>query len=89
MVHNDQCLPVNITDCSCILYSHNRYRQASYKPGDISYKHDYVGPTYIFDDVEIDVGHYWPNVWCLIALSVFYRMVAYLVLCFKYRNANR
>ena len=89
MVQNDQCMPANITDCSCILYSHNRYRQESNNPGDISYKHDYVDPDYIFDDIEIVTDHYWPNVGCMIGLCVFYRLVAYLILCFKYRNANR
>lgn len=78
----------NISDCSCILNNHIGHRQENLLNA-TRYKHVYVDPINIFDEFGFSVNDYWPNVGCMIALSVGFRTMAYFILAFKYRNANR
>lgn len=76
VVEEGSCIPVNLTDCSCL-------------SAESEFSYHFVPGDFILDTFGYKVEHYWRNVGCLIALAVGFRMIAYFVLSFKFRKANR
>lgn len=63
-------------DCSCL----------TAKEG---FKYIYVTGKSVLEPFSYKVDHYWDNVRSLIALMVGFRMIAYLILMYKFRKSNR
>ena len=77
-----------MTDCSCLLDTVKGYRQDN-NPAAVTTRHEYVESAEIFEDLGFSVNDYWPNVGCMVALGVGYRIIGYIIVAFKYRAANR
>lgn len=88
ILQDDGCMASNLTDCSCLIDTVKHYRQDN-NPGAITVKHQYVDQSEIFDMFGFNVDDYWPNIGCMVGLAIGYRLIGYLVICFKFRSSNR
>ena len=85
---------MNMSDCSCLKNNIRQYRQEEFGMNEVlpaghQFAHFYVEQEKLFDEFGFDPADYWPNVACLIALGVGFRIISFAILCFKFRRANR
>lgn len=74
----DTCVPKDYSDCSCLNID---------PEGGIPYV--YVNGSVVLEAYGYKEENFWRNIGCLCALAVGFRVIAYWILVFKFRSANR